>query len=378
MAEATAEATVQEVGQIVKGVGKPQAARLFAEPKVEEVANDEIETTEQATVAATPEEGKKAEAKTEGTEEPKKELDEKVLAFLKEKGLDADQFESMVSKQKESSDKKEEKAKEERVQTERELKAIDLLVSKGGKPADFVNLQKAATQDVEELSKMQIRQELVNSGIKEDKIEEVLKDSFYQYSDDEMEEYYNEGEDMEHGKKLREWGAIQLKTYAANSQKEAQDYLNTLFEVIETEAIQVQTEAKLSSKIDEVFQALPSKVKFDLGEYSLPIEYEVSVEDLNEAKAFVKKGKFTNFLTIDGEPDLVAINELTNMALEAKMLKSAVIKTFLEGQDKATKIHGNTFGFRTPHELGLGGGSKHKKSDGEVHSIGPVERVRRN
>lgn len=364
------QSSIQEASQVVKSMGEPVKTRL---------AITEMGAVENVDAAPAKAESKKEEVKGEVSEKKEAaapEMDEKVIEFLKSKGLEASEFETLVGNHKAKVDKKEAAEKEKQYQTERERKAVDVFVQKGGTVEMYASLKQIAEGDLASLSRSQAEAELIESGFSKEKAEEIISDKFFQFSDEDIEEMSEE--EQEYAKKLREYGTAKLNTYAAHSQSQAKELLETIYSTIEADALSVKQETDTSAKVDEVFQAFERKAIFDLGEEgSSPIEYEISDKDLNEAKEFFKQNiNFKSLLTAEGEPNAKAIKTLVDKFVRAQVLESAVKVAYLQSANHQVDIFRTHFPNRDAHTLGIGTSPQRKYADGEVVSIGQPQRVR--
>ena len=356
----------------IVSAGKPT---IVNSQKTEAVANE----------TSTPKEEVVEDKKETKTDTSEKQIptsleltEEQLAAFFESKGVKyegLDKLKEKINYQPESQPTEEEKAKQALA---KEKRLVDLFVAGGGTVEQYVAIKGIADADVSELSKANLRNELKSAGFTDEQADEYIKESFFQISDEELEQYEDET-DKEFLKRKKEFASKKLEGYSSNTKTQAQKALADLNAAIESEDLQRSKEVAISAKIDEDFKALPRKLTFDIGEVHgktvSPVTYEVSENDLAEVRDMLKDpAKRNNFLfNQDGELNLT---NLTNVLTRNKYLESAIKAAYHEGGSRQTAYFETIFPKRSAQELGIGGSpSAHANQKGKVVSAGKVQRV---
>lgn len=387
MAEVETELAPTEVKQVEKpkivSAGKPQIVNTQKQSTESVVDNTKegAQATQEADKGVSNEgvetPAPAAEIKQDTADTP--EFTEAQLAsFFEKQGI---KFESLDKlKEKINYEPAQEPTEEEKVKQAlaREKRLVDLFVAGGGTVEQYVSIKNIAEADVTELSKNNLRAELKAAGFTDEQANEYIKDSFFQISDEELEQYEDET-DKEFLKRKKEFASKKLEGYSSNTKTQAQKILADLQKAAETEDLQRSEEVNISAKIDEDFKALPRKLTFEIGEVNgkavSPVTYEVSESDLAEVRDMLKDPvKRNNFLfNQDGGLNLTNIE---NVLTRNKYLESAVKAAYHEGGSRQVAHFESIFPKRNPQELGVGGSpTANSNQKGKVVSAGKVQRV---
>lgn len=335
-------------------------------------SEEKKETTSQAGAEAST--AKEGEGKS--TSPAPDELSEAQLkAYFEKQGI---AFESIDALKEKLSPKEiispEEKKRQELAA---EKKLVDLFVEGGGTVEQYVAIKNIAEKPVAELSLETVRAEYKELGFTDEQINTIIKERYYQISDEDLENFEDE-DDKELTKKLKEVFSQKLENKASYKQKQAQKILADLKQAADSDRLAAEQEEQLSSKIDEYFKKVPRKLTFQIGESNgnaiSPIEYEVSESDIAEVQGLLKDSKKRQqFLTT--EDGSLNYTKLSEVLLRNKYLESLVKAAYHTGGSRQAEIVDNIFA-RNPYDVGVGGApEKNKFVKGQVASFGKVQRV---
>jgi hypothetical protein len=388
MAEVETELAPTEVKQVEKpkivSAGKPQIVNTQKQSTESVVDNTKegAQATQEADKGVSNEgvetPAPTSEKKQEPTETP--ELTEAQLAsFFEKQGIKfegLDKLKEKINYEPAQEPTEEEKAKQALV---REKRLVDLFVAGGGTVEQYVYIKNTAEANAAELSKNNLRAELKAAGFTDEQADEYIKDSFFQISDEELEQYEDET-DKEFLKRKKEFASKKLEGYSSNTKTQAQKILADLQKAAETEDLQRSEEVAISAKIDEDFKALPRKLTFDIGEVNgkavSPVEYEVSESDLAEVRDMLKDPvKRNNFLF--NQDGALNLTNLENVLTRNKYLESAVKAAYHEGGSRQVAHFESIFPARSAQELGVGGSpTANSNQKGKVAGYGKPRLVR--
>lgn len=261
----------------------------------------------------------------------------------------------------------------------KEKRVLDKFISGGGTIDQFVALRQVAEADVKELSTNTLKKELKDAGFNDQEIDGIIKERYYQYGDEDLEQLEDETDKAfakrkkEYGDKLLSNRSLPIKTQAANILKGIQDAINS-------EDLDAQNEEKISSKIEDDFKALPRKLKIEIGVIGKdtvpPVDYDVSEQDLAEVKAILKDPAQRQQLLLNPDGSW-NITRITQALLKEKAFDSAAKISYLEAQTRNNAIWMEKFGARSPQEIGIGGIPKQNNGNqkNQPAGVGKVQRV---
>ena len=316
------------------------------------------------------------EAEAPAPETPEfKITDDQITSYLKSKGIEVESLDAFIDKVNAPKElPEEEKIKQAQA---REKKILDIFIEGGGTVDQFVGIKAIAEADDRELSVNNLKAELKAANFTDEQIEDFIKDTFFDISDEELEQYEDET-DREFLKRKKEFASKLLGGYSSNTKAKAQKVLADLNKAYDDEGLRQSEEVAISAKIDEDFKALPRKLTFEIGEVNgkpvSPVEYEVSESDIADVRNLLKNpAKRNNFLfTQDGNLNL---ENLTQVLVRNKYLESAVKAAYHEGGSRQTAHFEKIFPARSAHELGIGGNRSNGIQKGKVVAAGKVQRV---
>lgn len=296
-------------------------------------------------------------------------------AFFEKNGILIDSLDALKEKLSPKDISPEEKKKQELAA---EKKLVDIFVNGGGTVEQYVGLKDVSNKTLPEFSRDNLIFDLQKKGLNEEEVNGIMKDSFYQLTNEELGELEDDDEYKAQISKKRDAMSLVLDNYAITKHEQAKQILADLKSAADSDRLSKEQEVQFSSKIDEHFNKVPRKITFDLGESNgkaiSPIEYEVSESDVSYVKDLLKdQTKRQQFLTNeDGE---LNIPNLAEVLIQNKYLKKAIKLSFLEGQSRATAIFDNNYP-KNPYDIGIGGASnKSKFVKGQVAGFGKM-RVR--
>jgi hypothetical protein len=318
--------------------------------------------------------GKAPETKIE-----KPQIDESILKdYLESQGIKYEGLDKLKEKVNYTPAVELTEEEKTKAQLAREKRAVDLFVNNGGKVEDYVAIKKIAEADLKELSIANTKEELKKAGFSDDKIAQILKDRYYQFEDDEIEQEEDES-DKDFKKRAKEYFSKKLENRSAFTKSQAKSVLENLNKAIESEDSQAKQEVEISAKIDDYFKAQPRKVNFEIGEDNgqkiAPVEYEVAETDLTKVQKFLKTPVEVNkfFYNQDGSLNLPNIS---NLLIKNAYLESALKAAYHEGGSRQVAILKGIFP-SSASELGIGGAPKDLTAKKQVASFGKPQKVSR-
>ena len=373
----------------IKSMGKPQPASIsqLTNPQSGQENNgQEVPNATQiqsGQVSDGGETNSKEKVKTNDNEPTKQPIDEASLKeFFKGQGIEFDSIEALKTKlnstPQQQTPQEPTPEEKEKIQKEREQKVLTNYLAKGGKVEDFVSLTNLAKATKVEIAIGEITRDLKDQNFTDEEIQGIIKERYYQFSDEEIEEL-DDDDDKESYKRKRAYGSKQLENRAASIKKQAEDYLKILNDDVDALDNSAKHESEFSSKVDEHLKTLPKKITFELGEVNNkpidPIDYEVVDTDITEIAETLKdpQKRKQYFFTDEGDLNLTNVAQLM---LDNKILKSALKRVYLEGGTRQTKVLESVFP-RQPHAIGLGGitpaGNTNKGQAGKLVGKGRPE-----
>lgn len=318
-----------------------------------------------------------------GTPPAPTELNEDTLKeFFKSKGIEYDGLEKL----KEKLNYKPENLPTPEQITEaaraKEKRVVDRFITGGGTYEGYTALKSVAEADLAELSKNALKAELKTAGFDETEIDAIIKERYYQITEEELEQL-DEETDKAFAKRKQQYGANKLANRSTYIKNQAAGILADLQKVIESEDLQAKNELSISSNIEEQFKKLSRKETYEIGEINKvkipPVISEVPEPEFAEAfKKLTDPAKRKQFFeNQDGSVNYTNIAEL--LAENAK-LKAAVKVSYHEGSTRTNAHWEKTFGAKSPYELGVGAinpiniqqnGKKVPASVGKVQRVMP-------
>jgi hypothetical protein len=315
----------------------------------------------------------------ETTKIEKPQIDESILKdYLESQGIKYEGLDKLKEKVNYTPAVELTEEEKTKAQLAREKRAVDLFVKNGGKIEDYVAIKKIAEADLKELSIANTKDELKKAGFSDDKIAQILKDRYYQFEDDEIEQEEDES-DKDFKKRAKEYFSKKLENRSAFTKSQAKSVLENLNKAIESEDSQAKQEVEISAKIDDYFKAQPRKVNFEIGEVNgqkiAPVEYEVSETDLSKVQKFLKTPAEVNkfFYNQDGSLNLPNIS---NLLIKNAYLESALKAAYHEGGSRQVAEFKKVFP-SSAAELGIGGAPKDLTAKKQVASFGKPQKVSR-
>src|SRR5690606_5210026 len=183
--EATTEIAPKEKPKVVSA-GTMQVVNPvvnYVNPKDQAPANPPAKQKEAA--AETP----KEEAPTPETPEFKI-TDDQITSYLKSKGIEVESLDAFIDKVNAPKElPEEEKIKQAQA---REKKILDIFIEGNGTVDQFVGIKAIAEADDRELSINNLKADLRAANFTDEQVEDFIKDTFFDISDEELEQYEDE------------------------------------------------------------------------------------------------------------------------------------------------------------------------------------------
>lgn len=293
----------------------------------------------------------KTQKQTESTDKSPSLSDDDIRNYFKEKGIEYDGVDSLRKKLKPTEESLEQ---ERREKSEFEQKMVDAFVNGGGTVEQYVALKKLAEQPLPELSSELIKKELLEAGVNEDVLSDILSEQFFQVTDEQLEDMDEEGKAA--AIKLREYGKKKLENYGSHIQNQSKKILEDLKKHINSVAEAGRSEAQLLSTIDDTFANMPKQLSVELGEINgetvPPLNYEISESDIQDVKSQLSDINQRQKLLYneDGGLNIAFISQLL---LEHKMRDSLVKTALLEGGTRQVNILEKRLPYTSPYDVGL-------------------------
>ena len=366
----------EEKKPVVASVGKPIPMQRVAQDVPRETLQEEVVKAEEVKVEVVEltDEQKAAAAVPKATEEVATE--QKPLTREEIKALYEKEFPSHV-----------ELTDEQKVTKENDYqkRLLDLYVERGGTVEHFVAINNVTKMDLTELSKSELTAELKAKGFSDTDVQEVLVERYYQLNPDELEQGDDETSEEYNARKEKVklkvgYGTERLTNHSANIKKNAENILEGLKKGLSDRDLLKQEEAEFIAKIDEVSKSLPRKLTVELGKLENEalgsVQLDIPETDIAEITNLLKDPVQRQQLLYTENGDL-NIEGISNLFLKSKMLERAARESLLEGQTRQVKIFEQTFPYRNPQAVGVGGSSSSPKvvGQGKVASFGKTQRV---
>jgi len=367
----------------LSSIGKPERVNVNVNKISDQVQNTLTKTNSEGANATPSANEVVSEIKTETTAPDIKDAitDEKVKEYFKSLGIDYESAEKLKEKlNHKPEDPITEEQKAEIIKA-KEKRLVDKFVSGGGTVEQYVAIKSVAEANVSELSLSNLKIELKTAGFTDEQATEIIKERYFQIADEELEQFSDET-DREYAKRKKEFGAKKLENHSLHTKKQAEQILADLNGVIDSEDLQKQAEADISSKIDEGFKSLPRKLTFEIGDINgkaiPPVEYEVSESDIAEVQSMLKDTSKRNKLLYNQDGSLNLTN-LTNVYTRNKYLESAIKAAYHEGGSRQKAEIEKIFPSKTGYALGVGGSpSKPTGEKPKVAGFGKTQKISRH
>lgn len=375
MAEETVQ-TSQSEKKIVS-VGAPQLVKR----SVVETPSDPAQATA-ASTAQSEVDASAGAAGAAGAGDVTPPTEEQMKKFFQSQGIEFNSFDDLKNK---LTTKKEpapltddQKAEIERKKDERRLQ---IYLKGNGTIEQYAAITAVANKNLKELSQQEALREFTKAGFSEEEAKTLIKERYYQLTEDEIDMYDDESK-KDFVKRKAAYFTEKLANKASHLQNDAKKILQGLDSVIDAEETQKQKEEAISSKVEEHFSKLPREMTFELGKVDDqdidPIKYKVDEAEISSIVDVLKDPeKRKKFLyTEDGSLNIPAISDAL---IKSAVLQSAVKVALLEGGDRQTKTLQKVFPNSNPHAIGVGGsttsGSAGKVA-GKLVSVGKSQVVR--
>lgn len=318
--------------------------------------------------------------------------DEQLKELLKGKGIEfAGSLEEMKEKLKPvtAAETPEELAKKEEAV---EKRMLDLFVANGGKVEQFVDVKKIMTADLSEISKQQLKDELIEAGVDETEVDAVVKQMFLQEDLATIEQDEDETAEQFEARKAKlekkvKYGAEKLANRSSHIQAQAKGIYEGLKKQVEKIDSDTATEAALQSSIDTHLQTVPREMKIEVGKVTLgdnveievaPIDIKIPEEAITALSEQLKDPKQRDALFYDtkGNLDIAKISELY---LRNKVLETAVKSSYIKGETNGATRQVEEFRKRFPsnsaYAVGVGGAATKHVDKTAVASTGKPQRM---
>lgn len=366
----------------VAGLGKPERVAFNFKNNDDTASENKTEIKDKATapIETKNDETKAADIKSAAPNVNQQELsEEQIKSFLESKGIKYEGLDKLKEKVEYTPPVELTPEQIAQQQKAKEKRAIDLFVANGGTVDNYVAIKAIAESDLAELSNNALKKELKDAGFDEEKIKDIIKDRYFQYDEEEIEQDEDES-DKEFKKRLKEYYSKKLENRSLHTKTQAQNILRELNSAIESEDLRKQNEVATSAKIDDYFKNVPRKLSFEIGEIDgkaiSPVEYEVSESDIAEVKDRLKDPAKRNkhLLNKDGNLNLDYISDLE---LKNKYLESALKTAYHTGGSRQVEELRKVFPATSAQQLGIGGSPVTTNSNGKVAGYGKVQKVGR-
>lgn len=305
--------------------------------------------------------------------------EDQIKAFFEKKGIayeGIDKLKEKIEYKPEVPLTDEQKAEQSKA---KEKLLLDAFIKGGGTAEQYVGIKAIAEMDVAELSKNALKKELKEAGFNDEKIEEIIKNRYYQFDDEEIEQEEDES-DKDFKKRSKEFFANKLANRSLHTKTQAQKILSDLNTALESENLLRQEEVATSAKIDDYFKSIPRKLSFEIGEIEgkalPPVEYDISDSDIAEVQSLLKDSDKRNNFLYNQDGSLNHTN-IADVMLRNKYLESALKAAYHQGGSRQVEEFRKVFPAETAHQIGIGGSTTNKNGNGNIASYGKVQKVSR-
>jgi hypothetical protein len=190
-----------------------------------------------------------------------------------------------------------------------EKRMLDIHIANGNSPEQYTLLKQLANGDLKEISLNQTKAELKEAGFSDEKIQEIIKERYFQIDESEIE-LAEDDDQKELLKKKKEFGTKKLESRAAHIQKTAKSHIDSLAKSVNDLDAESKRMEQHTSKVEDAIKNYQRKQTLELGKVDdtdiPPIEDEIPEETLNEVKEILKDPvKFEQQLfTKDGDVNI--------------------------------------------------------------------------
>jgi hypothetical protein len=378
-------------------MGKPQPATPAGLPGLSELENIESkngsgsskqqQSSQQQQSSST--EGANVGGATEGNQQQQDQkievpelTKEQVKALFNFDGT-VEEFKAHIAKnggsqqQKQQQEPTEEEKK--KIETAFEQRVVNRFIEGGGSMEQYVALKNLANSKPEDLSLAETKRELAEAGFKEEEINSIIKEHYFQLSDDEISQYEDES-DQEFAKRKREYGMKMFAGRGTGLIEKAKSALTALQNSIKAEDKMSEIEKQFSSTVDEHFSKVQKKLSFDMGEQNgqkiSPVDYDLTDAEIEEVKSILKDPSKRNNFFYNEDGATLNLTNVADVLLRNAVLEKAIKKAYTTAVDRQVEEFEKVFP-KSVQAVGLrSSASTNQKGSGKLVSSGKPEVAR--
>lgn len=229
------------------------------------------------------------------------------------------------------------------LQNSEDLMLTERFVKQGGTVEGYAALKQIAAADLKEFSLQDTRMELKNAGFEDEEIEEEIKKRYFLLSDEEKE---NIGEYDKEMLKKSEYFSKKLENKSSYKIEQAKNLLAKLKADISAEKYEKETDAKISSTVEEYAKTFNRTLTIDLGESNgqklNPVEYVIDEADIAEITGKLSdKAKRETLLYNQG--GLENVTTLFDAFMWEKIATSLAKKSLIQGATEQVNFFSGKF-----------------------------------
>lgn len=308
--------------------------------------------------------------------------DEQLKEYFKAQGIDYEGIEKLKEKLSTPVQTNVQETTEQLQAKElaKEKRMLDKFITGGGTAEQYVALKNLANGDLAELSKNTVKKELKDAGFNDTEIEGIIKERYYQYGEDDLEQF-DEESDKDFAKRKKEYGDKILSNRSLPIKNQAAGILADIQSAIDSEDLQASNELSVSANIDEQFKTLSRKDTYEIGEINgkaiPPVESEVPETELAAVREMLLNPTSRKQF-LHNQDGSLNITNITNVLVENAKLKSAIKTSYHEGSTRTNAHWEKVFPARNPQEIGIGGSQSRpngQQNGAKPFSLGKVQRV---
>lgn len=301
--------------------------------------------------------------------------DEQVMKFLKGKGINADNFDTLKAKaeyQIPAPDPTDEQKKAEELAKEKRL--LDLHMVRGGSVEQFAAYKQLVSADAKALGIEKTKNDLEKAGFTPEQADTISKQMHFDIADEELEGI--DDDEKAFKLKLKEYGQSKHANRGQFLQNAAKSYLDSL----NKEAEQLDGEKALkeqhASNVEDALKNFQRKQQISLGKIDDqdidPFDYEIPEAVITQSADFLKDADKLD-QTLFKKDGSVNLDVILPLVIKANAYDSAIKTGYLTGADRQVKHFESKFSSTPPK---LGGPNPPEKSNGKFVSKGkPVTGV---
>lgn len=297
--------------------------------------------------------------------------EDQLKAYFEKRGIPFESMDSLKAKMTAVPPAKELTPEEkEKVAQEKKQKIVNEHLSRKGTVEQFAAFEKiAAAENKKELGLEKEISDLVKEGFSKEKAQELAKERYFQFTDEEIEAIEKPEEKAE-AIKLREAGLKKLERKGAYLQNTAKDYLDILAKDLDEKDADAKKLEQHTSKVEDAIKKYERKTKLEIGQADDqkidPIDFEYSDTALTSAKALLSnRSEFEKqLLTKDGH---VNLDFILPHLVKSFSMDEAVKKSYLVAQDRTVEQFKSKFGTNLPI---FGGPKKTNGTPGKITARG--------